>query len=98
MNSLNPEYLEKIIIKSYLEDKHFCTLLSSEAEERFFENPEAAEIFSISKEYFKKYIELAPKDIIINSSKKSKEIEKYLSDLSQVEESNDVFLYEQTEK
>ena len=98
MNSLNPEYLEKIIIKSYLEDKHFCTLLSSEAEERFFENPEAAEIFSISKEYFKKYIELAPKDIIINSSKKSKEIEKYLGDLSQVEDSNDVFLYEQTEK
>lgn len=98
MNSLNPEYLEKIIIKSYLEDKHFCTLLSSEAEERFFENSEAAEIFSISKEYFKKYIELAPKDIIINSSKKSKEIEKYLGDLSQVEDSNDVFLYEQTEK
>lgn len=98
MNSLNPEYLEKIIIKSYLEDKHFCTLLSSEAEERFFENPEAAEIFSISKEYFKKYIELASKDIIINSSKKSKEIEKYLGDLSQVEDSNDVFLYEQTEK
>lgn len=98
MSVLSPEYLEKVILKSFIEDKHFCTLLSSETEERYFENSEASEIFTIVKEYYQKYIDLPTKDIIINSSKKSKEVSKYLEDVSNVETSNDMFLYEQTEK
>jgi len=98
MSVLSPEYLEKVILKSFIEDRHFCTLLSSETEERYFENSEASEIFTIVKEYYQKYIDLPTKDVIINSSKKSKEVSKYLEDVSNVETSNDLFLYEQTEK
>lgn len=98
MTVLSQEYLEKVIVKSYLDDKHFCTLLSSEAQDRYFENPEASEIFTIVKEYYQKYIELPTKDVIINSSKKPNEVKKYLDDVAQVETSNEVFLYEQTEK
>jgi hypothetical protein len=98
MSVLSPEYLEKVILKSFTEDKHFCTLLSTEGEERYFENVEASEIFTIVKEYYHKYIDLPTKDVIINSSKKSKEVAKYLEDIASVETSNDMFLYEQTEK
>jgi hypothetical protein len=98
MSVLSQEYLEKVILKSFIEDKHFCTLLSSETEERFFENLEASEIFTIVKEYYQQYIELPTKDIIINSAKKPNEIKKYLEDVEQVEVSNQMFLYEQTEK
>ena len=95
---LNPEYLEKVIVKSLLEDRHFCVLMVSEVDKRYFDNNQASEIFVLTKEYYEKYMELPTKEILINISQKSKETEKYLNDLDSVEVSNEVFLYDQTEK
>lgn len=97
MAELNPEYLEKIILKSFLEDKVFCVLLSNEADGRYFDNSEASEIFALTKDYYAKYLDLPTNDVLINSSKKPKDIEKYINDLAQVELTNEMFLYEQAE-
>lgn len=81
-----------------MEDKNFCVLMSSEAEKRYFENATSSEMFQIIKEHHEKFMDLPNKDIIINSSTNPKEVEKYLKDIEVLEPSNDMFLYEQSEK
>lgn len=97
MSCINPEYLEKIIIKSLMEDKNFCVLMSSVAEKRYFESSVSSEMFQIIKDHHEKFMDLPNKDIIINSSAKPKEVEKYIKDIEELEPSNDLFLYEQSE-
>lgn len=97
MSCINPEYLEKIIIKSLMEDKNFCVLMSSVAEKRYFESSVSSEMFQIIKDHHEKFMDLPNKDIIINSSTKPKEVEKYIKDIEELEPSNDLFLYEQSE-
>lgn len=70
----------------------------SEVDKRYFDNNQASEIFALTKEYYEHYMELPTEEILINISQKPKETEKYLNDLNSVEISNEIFLYDQTEK
>lgn len=95
---INEDFLEKCLLWMSLRDKTFCTLLTSAADSRFFESSESEEVFSIIKEYFKKYRELPKRDTIIGLSKNTNEVSEYLKDIDSIDEQEPEFVYSEAEE
>jgi len=61
---MEPEVIEKIIIKSAFIDKKFTALISSVFEKDYFDNDTAANIFELISTHFQQYGNIIPRDTI----------------------------------
>ena len=61
-------FIENIIIKSALVDKHYLALISTTLEETFFDDPAAKEVFKFTSEHFNEYGQIPQRDMIVNSA------------------------------
>ncbi|MFW6007926.1 MAG: DnaB-like helicase C-terminal domain-containing protein [archaeon] len=97
---VDPEFIEKTIIKSMLEDKPFGILVTNKFEFDYFETEAASILFDNIKFYIEKYKDLPSQEILINTIKDEKEKEKsksYLEEINAIEfrpEKNQEWLYE----
>jgi replicative DNA helicase len=69
--SLGPDFLEKIIVKAMMMDKHYLVLISSVFEPEYFDDPAVAEIFTYAKSHLEENSAIPSKDIVINSTNES---------------------------
>jgi len=67
MNRVEPEFLEKIIIKSSHEYKHFLVLISNVFEPEYFDSHVIGKIFELTKTYLDEYSSIPDRNIIIQS-------------------------------
>ena len=76
MFEVQPEYIEKCMIKSALKDKSFCVLISEKFLPEYFETDEAGLTFSYLQKHINEYKTLPQQEIILNSIKKEEDREK----------------------
>jgi len=79
-NRLNSDYIERIILKGFLSDKNFLTLISSVFVSEYFDDPNIRHAFTFCKNYLTEYNSIPPKDAIINSSEKIDEIKEVIEE------------------
>jgi replicative DNA helicase len=65
---LDLRFIENIIIKSALIDKHYLALISTTLEETFFDDPAAKEVFKFTSSHFNEYGQIPQRDMIVNSA------------------------------
>jgi replicative DNA helicase len=66
--TLDPNFLEKLIVKAMMMDKHYLVLISSVFEPEYFDDPAVAEIFTYAKSHLEENSAIPSKDIVINST------------------------------
>jgi len=99
---VNPEYMEKCIIKSALWDKSFGVLVSEKFLPEYFNTDEASIIFRYFKSHINNYKSIPQEEVILNSIEKNEEkeqIENYLKEINSINfdiESSYEWLYENT--
>ena len=67
MDSVDPGFLEKIIIKSCQEYKHFLVLISNAFEPEYFDGHVAGKIFEFTRKHLEEYTSLPDRNVVINS-------------------------------
>lgn len=95
---MNNDFLEKLIIKSMIEDKKILTLVCSSFVGEYFNDPIISYVFNYYQLHLKKYNKTAPKDSIINSFDNKKEIQDFFCEIDSInyniQENYDHFLDE----
>jgi replicative DNA helicase len=82
---LDPEFLERLILKTMLQDKQFLITISSVFEPEYFDDPTIAKVFEYSSEYVDKYNSLPEKSSIIHSIEDSKSVKDLLEDITAID-------------
>jgi len=99
---VEPEYIEKCIIKAAFWDKHYSILITQKFKSDYFDGDESSIIFKKIKEHLKTYGNLPQQEIIINSienEESKKSIEDYLEKVNSIDfdiEKNYDWLKEET--
>ena len=85
---VDPEYMEKCMVKSMFQDKKYCILLSQKFKSAYFDTDEVSIIFRYMKEHIEEYKDLPQKEIIINSIQKEEDrtrVQRYIHDAGSME-------------
>ncbi len=79
-------FTEVLLIKSALTDKSYLASLSSVVERAYISEPAAADIFIALKDYFTKYNDIPPQDILINEidEEKREDVKDFLTEVNSV--------------
>ncbi len=100
--NIDPDYMQKCIIKSAFQDKQYSILISQKFKPEYFDNDAAGIIFWKIKEHINEYKNIPQQEIIINSITKEDEqenVQKFLYEINSIDfnvENNYEWLYENT--
>lgn len=83
----DPEFLERLIIKSMLESTQYIALVSSVINPSWFDNSNASHLFMKLNEYFKTYKSIPSKDVLVNLLPNSQDAQEFLNSTLEIEAS-----------
>jgi len=83
--NLSSDYIEKLILKTALTDKHYLLLIANSFEGRYFESLTAKQIFNRLREHVEKYHEIPDHELLINlDGVNYNDVKSYLDDVDNV--------------
>ena len=85
MESLNSDFIEKIILKGILSDKDFLILTSSVFEPEYFDDSNISHAFNFCRNYIDEYHSIPSRDLVINSSDSPDEIREVIEEAEQTD-------------
>jgi hypothetical protein len=87
MNKIDPDYIEKCIIKTSMVDKNFGITISDKFIPEFFDSDVAGIIFSNYRDYIQEFKNLPQEEIIVNSvdEKNKEKVKSYFLELNSME-------------
>jgi len=100
-NVLDPNFLEKLIIKGATIDKTFLILIANVFKPEYFNSSSISMVFKILKDHMTEHKNIAPRDVIINSIDNNTEIIELFTDIDSIDfdiAGNYSYLTEETNK
>jgi len=82
---LDPEFIEKLIIKSALIDKTFLIVISNVFEPEYFNIDPISKVFKSLKEHMEQYKNIAPRDVILNTVDDKEDVEELFREIDSIE-------------
>ena len=84
MFETDPEYIEKCIIKTCLENKPYCILITDKFTPDYFDLPEATITFKYLKKHMEEFKDIPQQEIFLNSIEKEEDKKGVVSFLKEI--------------
>ena len=82
---LEPDFIEKLIIKSALTDKTFLILISNVFEPEYFTLASTSSAFKALRNHIEEFSNIAPRDVILNSTDNREDVEELFGEIDAIE-------------